>query len=136
CHAIVEPSVLPAAAAIDFSIPGTPIGDREKTDDCPEGLAPATIARVRAGGAQYWGWGMDEEEDGQGSLFGDMGGEPSAEPGPLLVPAGGTWRDKAITLDVPMPTRTTVETDGVAFPPFLVPCEGRDGKKPMALDNP
>jgi DNA (cytosine-5)-methyltransferase 1 len=135
CRAIVEPAVLPAAAAIDFSILGTPIGDREKTDDCPEGLAPATIARVRAGGANYWSWGV-EEDDGQGSLFGDMGGEPDAERGPLLVPAGGTWRDKAITLDVPMPTRTTVETDGVAFPPFLVPCEGREGKKPMTLDKP
>ncbi|MGW4731811.1 DNA cytosine methyltransferase [Streptomyces shenzhenensis] len=135
CRAIVEPSVLPAAAAIDFSILGTPIGDREKTDDCPEGLAPATIARVRAGGVQYWGWGLDEE-DGQDSLFGDMDVEPGTEPGALLVPAGGTWRNNAISVDVPMPTRTTVETDGVAFPPFLVPCEGRTGKKPMRVDEP
>lgn len=137
CRAIVEPHVLPAAAAIDFSIAGTPIGDRVKTDDCPEGLAPATIARVRAGGAKYWGWGEDFTEDGQGSLFGDAAETPQGMPGsPLLVPAGGTWREKAIGLDMPMPTRTTVETDGIVFPPLLIPCEGRDGKKAMRLEDP
>jgi DNA (cytosine-5)-methyltransferase 1 len=35
-----------------------------------------------------------------------------------------------------MPTRTTVESDGVAIPPILVPCEGRDGKKAMPVDEP
>lgn len=35
-----------------------------------------------------------------------------------------------------MSTRTTVETDGLVFPPLLIPCEGRDGKKPMRLDDP
>ncbi|WP_371098426.1 DNA cytosine methyltransferase [Streptomyces sanglieri] len=138
CRAIVEPHVLPAAAAIDFTIPGTPIGDRPKTDDCPEGLSPATIARVRAGAAKYWGWGEEFFEDGQGALFGDVdetqhGMMPG---GPLLVPAGGTWREKAVGLDLPMSTRTTVETDGLVFPPLLIPCEGRDGKKPMRLDDP
>ncbi|MCX4609429.1 DNA cytosine methyltransferase [Streptomyces mirabilis] len=136
CRAIVEPFVLPAAAAIDWSLPGTPIGDRPKTDKCPEGLAPATIARTRAGFSQFWGWGQDAADGGQDSLFGDIGSAPQAAPGPLLVPTGGTWRDKAVTLDRPMATRTTVETDGLVLPPFLVPCEGRDGKKPMSLSDP
>ncbi|CAM5479027.1 MULTISPECIES: DNA cytosine methyltransferase [Streptomyces] len=139
CRAVVEPYVLPAAAAIDFTIPGTPIGDREKTDDCPEGLAPATIARIRAGGSKYWGWGADFHQlDGQDSLFGGADEEqlPEAPGSPLLVPAGGTWRDKAIHLGQPMPTRTTVETDGIAFPPLLIPCEGRTGKKAMRLEDP
>ncbi|MEU6928972.1 DNA cytosine methyltransferase [Streptomyces sp. NPDC046374] len=54
CRALVEPDVLPAAAAIDWAIKGTPIGSRPKSDDCPEGLAPNTMARIRAGVARYW----------------------------------------------------------------------------------
>ncbi|RPK58082.1 C-5 cytosine-specific DNA methylase [Streptomyces sp. ADI96-15] len=136
CRAIVEPMALPAAAAIDWSLPGTPIGDRQKTPDCPEGLAPATIARTRAGFARYWGWGAPAADDSQDALFGGLGDTQPASPGPLLVPTGGTWRDKAVTLDRPMSTRTTVETDGIVVPPILVPCEGRDGKKPMSVDDP
>ncbi|MEU6928971.1 DNA cytosine methyltransferase [Streptomyces sp. NPDC046374] len=35
-----------------------------------------------------------------------------------------------------MPTRTTVESDALVVPPLLIPCEGRDGKKAMRLDDP
>ncbi|WP_307827416.1 DNA cytosine methyltransferase [Planomonospora sp. ID82291] len=101
--AVVEPEVLPAAAAIDWSLPGTRIGDRD------EPLADATMERIRAGIARYWG--------------------------PILAPAGGTWRDQASPINAPMPTRTTRENDGLAVPPLLVPVEGRDGKtaSPAAL---
>ncbi|MFE7358052.1 hypothetical protein ACFU8Q_34225 [Streptomyces sp. NPDC057543] len=76
--------------------------------------------------------------DGQGSLFDDVdetqqGMMPG---GPFLVPAGGTWWEKAVGLDLPMSTRTTVETDGIVFPPPLIPCEGREGKKAMRLEDP
>jgi DNA (cytosine-5)-methyltransferase 1 len=47
---------------------------------------------------------------------------------PMMVPAGGTWRNEASTVLEPMPTRTTRENDGLAVPPILVPVEGRDGK--------
>ena len=47
---------------------------------------------------------------------------------PLMVPAGGTWRDGATSASDPMPARTTVETDGLAFHPLFVPVEGREGK--------
>jgi len=47
---------------------------------------------------------------------------------PLMVPAGGTWRDGATSAGDPMPARTTVETDGLAFHPLFVPVEGREGK--------
>ncbi|MEC3995183.1 DNA cytosine methyltransferase [Actinacidiphila sp. DG2A-62] len=80
---------------------------------------------------------IEGRADSQDALFGGLGdAAPQAAPGPLLVPTGGTWRDKAVTLDRPMSTRTTVETDGIVVPPILVPCEGRDGKKPMSVDDP
>jgi len=46
CAQIVEPGWLPAAAAIDWSLPGERIGDR---------LKPKTRARIAAGIARYWG---------------------------------------------------------------------------------
>ena len=48
CGTQVESAWLPAAAAIDWSIPGTRIGDRTKP------LAPKTLARIAAGIARYW----------------------------------------------------------------------------------
>ena len=46
-HAVAEPFILPAAAAIDWTDLGTRIGDR------PRPLAPKTIARIKAGLAMY-----------------------------------------------------------------------------------
>lgn len=106
----VEPAVLPAAAAIDWDIEAPRIGDRPKTDDKPDGLKPATIARIRAGIDRHWA--------------------------PLLVPSGGTWRTAATPLAEPMPTRTTRETDGIALPGLLVPVEGRDGKTAAPVNGP
>jgi DNA (cytosine-5)-methyltransferase 1 len=135
CRALVEPETLPAAAAIDWSIKGTPIGSRPKSKDCPEGLAPATMARIRAGVARYWPQpGGLLDVDGQGSLFGDA--EEAGRMAPLLVPTGGTWRRGGTSVDTPMPTRTTVESDALVVPPLLIPCEGRDGKKAMRLEDP
>lgn len=48
CGDAVEPAWLPAAAAIDWTIPGTRIGDRAKP------LADKTRARIAAGIARYW----------------------------------------------------------------------------------
>ncbi len=103
-NAVVEPTVLPAAHAIDWSIPGKRIGDRT------EPLADATMDRIRTGIARYWG--------------------------PLLTPAGGTWRNDASPITAPMPTRTTRENDGLAVPPMLVPVEGRDGKTAASAADP
>lgn len=47
CHSVVEPYVLPAAVAIDWSLPGQRIGDRERP------LKPATLARIKAGLEKY-----------------------------------------------------------------------------------
>ncbi len=48
CGQVVEPGWLPAAAAIDWTMPGRRIGERDKP------LAPKTIARIKAGIARYW----------------------------------------------------------------------------------
>ncbi|MEU8623246.1 DNA cytosine methyltransferase [Streptomyces sp. NPDC048669] len=135
---IVEPEVLPAAVAIDWTLPGQRIGDRAKP------LADKTLARIQAG--------LDKFAR------------------PMVVPAGGTWRNDAAPADEPMPTRTTRENDGLAVPPFiaelrggssvraiaeplatvatsgghhglaipplLIPVEGRDGKEPASANNP
>jgi len=48
CGSQVEPGWLPAAAAIDWTLPGQRIGDRAKP------LAEKTRARIAAGIARYW----------------------------------------------------------------------------------
>jgi DNA (cytosine-5)-methyltransferase 1 len=47
CHRPVEPGWLPAAAAIDWGLPGERIGDRGRP------LAPKTLARIEAGLRKY-----------------------------------------------------------------------------------
>lgn len=101
---IVSPEVLPAAACIDWTLPGNRIGDRKTP------LADKTMARIRAGLTKF------------------------AQP--LVVPAGGTWRNDATSVSAPMPTRTTVETDALAIPPLMIPVEGRDGKEASSANGP
>ncbi|MGW4222944.1 DNA cytosine methyltransferase [Streptomyces bauhiniae] len=103
---IVEPEALPAAAAIDWSIPGQRIGDRAKP------LAAKTIARIEAGLKKF------------------------ARPVPMMVPAGGTWRDAAVSVGEPIPARTTRENDALMVPPLMVPVEGRDGKDAASANGP
>ncbi|MFF4228005.1 DNA cytosine methyltransferase [Streptomyces sp. NPDC001820] len=147
---IVEPNVLPAMAAIDWSIPGTPIGDRKPTEKAPDGLTPKTLARIEAGlrrfarpiTAEVAGntferrpgvrtWPVDAPLTTQTTTATKALAVP-----PMLVPSGGTWRDDATSLFDPMPTRTTVETDALAVPPLLVPSEGRDGKEAATAHRP
>ncbi|WP_424533713.1 DNA cytosine methyltransferase [Sphaerisporangium viridialbum] len=102
---VIEPPVLPAGYAIDWTDLGTPIGSRKKTKKKPEGLAPKTIARIRAGVEEHW-------------------------IKPFLCPAGGTWNDGPRPVDEPIPALTTREANAL-----VVPCEGRDGKvaRPVSL---
>jgi DNA (cytosine-5)-methyltransferase 1 len=98
-NALLEPPALPAAAAIDWGLPGARIGDRAKP------LAEKTLERIRVGLRRYAG------------------------ATPLIVPAGGTWRSEATPVTAVMSTRTTRENDGLVIPPLMVPTEGRDGKE-------
>lgn len=108
-NAVVEPAVLPAYEAIDFTLPTRRIGDG-KPGKTFRPYAAATVARIQVGIERFWA--------------------------PLLVPAGGTWRTEATPLSEPMPTRTTRENDGVALPPLIVPTEGRDGKAAAPANEP
>lgn len=121
-NSVIEPEVLPAAVAIDWNLPGQRIGDRAKP------LAPKTIARIEAGLRKFARPFIFESRSCAGDRPADepmtpqfsMPSKAIAYP-PLIVPAGGTWREEATSVAEPMPTRTTRENDGVAVPPFLVP---------------
>ncbi len=106
-HAVVEPYVLPAAAAIDWTDLGKRIGDR------PRPLAAATVRRIRAG--------LD--------LF---AGDPA-----FLAPSGGTWNEDPTPLDWPMRTRLANEKgfEALIAPPFAmnVNHHGDDGR-PYPVD--
>lgn len=151
----VEPYFVPAAAAIDWALPGERIGDKplreffadkERTQSLgfwP--LAPKTLARIEAGIRRYARpitvevaghtferrpgvrtWPVD------GVLTTQSTTATKAVAVPLLVPAGGTWNDTGQPVTEAMRTRTTRETDGVLVPPMLVPVEGRVGPRAAA----
>lgn len=107
-NSVLEPGWLPAASAIDWTLPGERIGDRAKP------LAAKTIGRIRTGLAKFYTTTPPA---------GPATATPARTPG-LLVPTGGTWRDQARSLCEPMSARTTRDNDAL-----LVPVEGRDGKE-------
>jgi DNA (cytosine-5)-methyltransferase 1 len=134
-NTIVEPAVLPAAAAIDWADLGTRIGDRARP------MKDSTRARIAAGLARY---ARPITLEAAGHTFERRPGvraRPADAPltaqtatatkalacPPLIVPAGGTWRDTPAPVTVPMPARTTRENDGVAFPPFITIHRGATG---------
>jgi DNA (cytosine-5)-methyltransferase 1 len=141
---IVEPEALPAAAAIDWSIPGQRIGDRTKP------LAAKTIARIEAGLKKFARpitleaaghtferrpgvrtWPVDAPLTAQTTTA-----TKALAYEPMLVPSGGTWRNAASSVAEPMPARTTRENDALVIPPLLVPVEGREGKNAASAHDP
>ncbi|WP_071804563.1 DNA cytosine methyltransferase [Couchioplanes caeruleus] len=140
----VQPYALPAAAAIDWTIPGQRIGDRARP------LQPKTLARITAGLRRYAG---PVTLEAAGNTFERRPGVrswPVTEPfktlhttaskalacPPMLVPSGGTWNDGARAVTEPMRARATRETEGIVVPAMLVPLEGRDGKQARYTDVP
>jgi DNA (cytosine-5)-methyltransferase 1 len=137
--AAVIPGVLPAAAAIDWALPGERIGDRTRP------LSPKTVARIRAGLERY---ARPIHLEAAGHTFERRPGVrswPVDEPfktmhtteskavacPPLLVPPGGTWNDDVRTVADPMRTRTTRDMEAL-----VVPMEGRDGLSARPADQP
>ncbi|WP_334026542.1 hypothetical protein [Nocardia terpenica] len=83
-------------------------GQRISDRDRP--LADKTMARIRAGLQRY-------------AI-------------PLMLPAGGTWRDTATPVTAPMPARTARENDALAVPaPFLALLRS-DRARTVALSDP
>lgn len=135
CGQIVEPGWLPAAAAIDWSIPGERIGDR---------LKPKTRARIAAGIARYWG-PLTLEAAGNtydaaspahprhGQLDGYHRVWPVDEPlralhttnsKALAVPVEGRDGKDALSIDAPMRTQTTRAETALAHLPFIAEMYG------------
>jgi DNA (cytosine-5)-methyltransferase 1 len=109
-HSIVEPYALPAAAAIDWSMPGQRIGDREKP------LSDKTMARIRAGLDRY---ARPMTFEAKGNTFVRFGED-------------GTARyARAWPVDQPTATLTTSETRAL-----VVPVEGREGKAAASVAAP
>lgn len=105
-HALVEPYVRPAAEAINWSDPGTRIGDRRRP------LAASTMARIRAGLAAYPAHRsiLTVNHSGHEGRAFPADGAPlptrTIKIGDgLLVPAGGTWNQDATATTEPMRTR-------------------------------
>jgi len=134
--AVVEPHALPAAAAIDWALPGLRIGDRDKP------LSAKTLARIEAGLRKY---ARPMTFEARGNTYVRAGSGyarawPVDWPTPtltttetraLLVPAGGSWNEGAQSVLDAMRTRTTRESDAL-----VVPVEGRDGKGAASAREP
>lgn len=139
-HAIVEPYVLPATTAIDWSDLGQRIGDRNRP------LVPSTMARIEYGITLFAEPTMIavNHDDPTGRAYPAAGaplptrtvkiGDGLACP-PFTVPSGGTWRTDSESLAMPMPTRTTTETDLLICPPFIAELRG-GGSTARRVDDP
>lgn len=112
CGTTVEPGWLPAAAAIDWSIPGERIGDR---------LKPKTRLRIAAGIARYWG-PLTLEANGNTYDAADPRHAQHGDPNAYY---------RAWSVEQVMRTLYTDETKALA-----VPVEGRDGVDARACSEP
>ncbi|MDN4599386.1 DNA cytosine methyltransferase [Leifsonia virtsii] len=111
CGSIVEPGYLPASVAIDWSIPGRPIGDR---------LKPKTRLRVAAGIARYWG---PTHLEAAGNTY------DAADPRhPHHGEADAYYRSWPIT--EPLKALHTSNSKALA-----IPVDGRDGKNAYPVDE-
>lgn len=112
-NAVVEPGWLPASSIIDWSNPGTRIGDR------PRPLAEKTMRRIQAGIDRYWA-----------PLIVEHGGNPydAADPKhPRFGDPNSYYR--AWPMWEPTQTMHTRESKAIAYDPLMVPVEGREGKE-------
>lgn len=142
CGQIVTPGWLPAAAAIDWSIPGERIGDR---------LKAKTRARVAAGIARYWGplhieaaGNTYDATDPRHPRYGDLDGYYRAWPveealralhttnsKALAVPVEGRDGKDAWPVDIPFRTQTTRLETALAHPPFVAEMYGTSTARPV-----
>ncbi|MEF2979064.1 DNA cytosine methyltransferase [Subtercola sp. YIM 133946] len=112
CGSIVEPGWLPAAAAIDWSIPGERVGDR---------LKPKTRARIAAGIARYCG---PLHIEAAGNTY------DAADPNHLHYGDPDAYY-RAWPMSEPLKSLHTTNSKGLA-----VPVEGRAGVDARTVDAP
>lgn len=116
-NGVVEPAWLPASSIIDWSLPGTRIGDRDKP------LAEKTMRRIQVGIERYW---SPIHLEAAGNTYDSMAAAHAQ-----FGRADGYVR--AWPTDEPVRTLHTSESKGLAYDPVMVPVEGRDGKQPMSM---
>lgn len=128
-HAIVEPEVLPAAAAIDWSLLGQRIGDREKP------LAAATLARIEAGLKRY---AVPQLVPAGGTW--NQTAQPVSWPARtrttretdgLLVPVEGRHGVAAAPVERAMRTQTTRHQDALVVPYYSAADSARLASEPL-----
>lgn len=153
CGTIVEPGWLPAASAIDWSIPGERIGDKplreffdKKTKQSLgfHRLAPKTLGRIAAGIARYWGpihleasGNQYDAADPKHPQYGDPNAYyrawPMSDPirtlhtresKALAIPMEGREGKQAQPVNRPMRTQTTRQETAVVQPPFIAEMYG------------
>ena len=115
CGTAVEPGWLPAAAAIDWSIVGKRIGERDKP------LADKTRRRIAAGIARYWS-PFHIEAAGNQYDAADPKHPQHGDPNAYYR----TW-----PIEEYLRVLHTAETKALA-----IPVEGRDGKEARPMDLP
>lgn len=126
---IVEPSALPAAAAIDWTVTGQRIGDRDKP------LSPKTIARIEAGlvryaGAQLVPSGGTWNESAQ-PVDRPMRARTTRENEALLVPLEGRDGKEARAAGTPFRTQTTRHQDALVVPYYGTAEHARPAGQPV-----
>ncbi len=127
CGRIVEPYVLPAASAIDWSDLGQVIGERERP------LADKTMARIRAGFERYvipfsvpvgGSWRSEPQPvDAAHPTVLTREADGLVVP-PLMVPMEGREGKSAYPVTRAMRTQTARAEEAVVFPPFLSALRG------------
>lgn len=125
---VVEPAWLPAASIIDWSNPGTRLGDRERP------LAEKTLRRIRVGIDRYWA-----------PMLTEHGGNPYDAADPKHPRHGDPDSYYRVwPLSDPTQTMHTRESKALAYHPetlaalaaLAVPVEGRDGKEARPTSDP
>lgn len=135
--ALVEPYALPAAHAIDWTMPGTRIGDRAKP------LSVKTLERIEAGLRKYAGQALTFEARGNTYVRPGSGyarawpvSEPTAtlttsETRALVVPVEGRVGKQAQAVAEPMRTMTTRAETALVVPYYGTQREARPSSRPM-----
>jgi DNA (cytosine-5)-methyltransferase 1 len=138
CGTAVEPGYLPAAAAIDWTMQGKRIGDRDRP------LADKTRRRIAAGIAKYWapfhmekGGNQYDAADPKHAQYGNPNGYYRAwstldtlrtlhtvESKALVVPLEGRAGDRCRTTDDVLRTQTSRHLDAFVEPPFIAELRG------------
>lgn len=127
---LVEPYALPAAHAIDWTLPGQRIGDRAKP------LSEKTLARIEAGLRRYAGRGMVVPSGGTWNEDARTVNEPmrtrtARETDALVVPVEGRIGKQATHIGEPMRTMTTRAETALVVPYYGSQREAVPAGRPM-----